>query len=220
MLLHCVSMALVHEGEACPSSLVCWCCQLVHVALSLSECVCGLASPAVVECHSPETTAATVLTDALMLSNHCCYCRTFKRKAARAVREIKKFASNKMHTTDVRIDANLNKFIWSKGVRNVPYRVRVRLSRKRTDDDEADEKVSPSPSQPIPVCLCCCASVLFHSGEVHALSLSRSCSCSPSLAQWLHAVFDPLCLLLCCPALPFAPLPAVHFGIARACQVL
>eukprot|EP00441_Pelagodinium_beii_P045787 CAMPEP_0197623256 /NCGR_PEP_ID=MMETSP1338-20131121/3305_1 /TAXON_ID=43686 ORGANISM="Pelagodinium beii, Strain RCC1491" /NCGR_SAMPLE_ID=MMETSP1338 /ASSEMBLY_ACC=CAM_ASM_000754 /LENGTH=114 /DNA_ID=CAMNT_0043193167 /DNA_START=51 /DNA_END=395 /DNA_ORIENTATION=+ len=66
---------------------------------------------------------------------------TFKRKAARAVREIKKFASNKMHTTDVRIDANLNKFIWSKGVRNVPYRVRVRLSRKRTDDDEADEKL-------------------------------------------------------------------------------
>merc|ERR1719446_1015369 len=46
-----------------------------------------------------------------------------------------------MGTSDVRIDAKLNKFIWSKGVRNVPYRVRVRLSRKRNEDEEAKEKL-------------------------------------------------------------------------------
>ena len=43
--------------------------------------------------------------------------------------------------SDVRIDAKLNKHVWSKGVRNVPYRVRVRLSRKRNEDEEASEKL-------------------------------------------------------------------------------
>lgn len=44
-------------------------------------------------------------------------------------------------TSDVRIDSKLNKFLFSKGVRNVPTRVRVRLSRKRNEDEEATEKV-------------------------------------------------------------------------------
>ena len=66
---------------------------------------------------------------------------TFKRKAPRAIREIKKFAEAHMKTSDVRIDAKLNKYVWSKGVRNVPYRVRVRLSRKRNEDEEASEKL-------------------------------------------------------------------------------
>lgn len=43
--------------------------------------------------------------------------------------------------SDVRVDAKLNKFLFSKGVRNVPTRVRVRLSRKRNEDEEATEKV-------------------------------------------------------------------------------
>ena len=36
-----------------------------------------------------------------------------------------------MKTKDVRLDTNtkLNKFLWSKGVRNVPFRMRVRLAR-------------------------------------------------------------------------------------------
>ena len=42
---------------------------------------------------------------------------------------------------DVRIDTKLNKFLWSKGVRNIPYRVRVRLARKRNEDEEAKEKL-------------------------------------------------------------------------------
>merc|ERR1712113_622827 len=64
---------------------------------------------------------------------------TFKTKAPRAIREVKKFAEQQMKTKDVRIDAALNQFLWSKGVRNVPYRVRVQLSRKRNDDDESGE---------------------------------------------------------------------------------
>jgi large subunit ribosomal protein L31e len=63
-----------------------------------------------------------------------------KKRAPRAVSEIKKYAMKAMATKDIRIDTKLNKFIFSKGVRNVPYRVRVRLARKRNDDEDADEK--------------------------------------------------------------------------------
>ena len=41
----------------------------------------------------------------------------FKRRAPRAIREIKKFAEKQMGTADVRVDTRLNKQIWSKGVK-------------------------------------------------------------------------------------------------------
>lgn len=66
---------------------------------------------------------------------------TFKRKAARAVKAIKTFASKTMGTNDVRVDSDLNKYVWSKGIRNVPYRVRVRLTRKRNPDEDAEQKM-------------------------------------------------------------------------------
>lgn len=46
-----------------------------------------------------------------------------------------------MKTKDVRIDVEVNKFVWSQGVRNPPKRIRVRLSRKRNEDEDADEKL-------------------------------------------------------------------------------
>merc|ERR1712007_76118 len=49
---------------------------------------------------------------------------TFKKMAPKAVKEIKKFAQKTMGTSDVRVDVKLNKHIWSRGVRNVPTRVR------------------------------------------------------------------------------------------------
>merc|ERR1712176_1166533 len=64
----------------------------------------------------------------------------FKRRAPRAVTEIKKFAQLMMRTPDVRIDQGLNKFMWSKGIRNVPYRVRVKIQQKRQEDEEATDK--------------------------------------------------------------------------------
>lgn len=63
----------------------------------------------------------------------------YKRKAPRAVKVIRAFAKKTMGTSDVRVDAKLNKEIWRKGVRNIPYRIRVRLSRKRNDDEDAKE---------------------------------------------------------------------------------
>merc|ERR1711918_264015 len=65
---------------------------------------------------------------------------TFKNRAPRAVREIKKFAQSVMKTKDVRVDTSLNKHVWSQGVRSVAKRIRVRLSRKRNEDEDASEK--------------------------------------------------------------------------------
>lgn len=66
---------------------------------------------------------------------------TFKKKAPRAIREIKKFAQEAMGTKDVRVDPRLNQHVWSTGVRKIPGKIRVRLSRKTNEDEDADEKL-------------------------------------------------------------------------------
>ena len=65
----------------------------------------------------------------------------FKRRAPRAIREIRKFAAKAMLTKDIRIDTTLNRYIWSNGIRNLPRRIRVRMSRKRNEDEDAKEKM-------------------------------------------------------------------------------
>ncbi|KAF7836016.1 60S ribosomal protein L31 [Senna tora] len=65
---------------------------------------------------------------------------TFKKKAPKAIKEIRKFAQKAMGTTDVRVDVKLNKHIWSGGIRSVPRRVRVRVARKRNDEEDAKEE--------------------------------------------------------------------------------
>ena len=40
----------------------------------------------------------------------------------------------------MRIETNLNRYIWAQGVRNIPRKVRVRVSRKRNEDEDAKEK--------------------------------------------------------------------------------
>jgi large subunit ribosomal protein L31e len=42
---------------------------------------------------------------------------SFKKRAPRAIKEIRKFAEQQMGTPDVRIDTRLNKQLWSKGIR-------------------------------------------------------------------------------------------------------
>merc|ERR1712183_1173948 len=65
----------------------------------------------------------------------------YKKRAPRAVKEVKAFAKKMMGTDDVRVDTKLNKFLWSQGIKGVPGRVRVRFARKRNDDEEAAEKL-------------------------------------------------------------------------------
>ena len=40
----------------------------------------------------------------------------FKKRAPRALKEIRKFAMKEMGTPDVRIDTRLNKAVWAKGI--------------------------------------------------------------------------------------------------------
>jgi len=63
---------------------------------------------------------------------------SFKKRAPRAVKEIKEFAFKAMGTRDVRLDPMLNKEVWSRGIKGVPYRLRIRISRKRNDEEGAD----------------------------------------------------------------------------------
>merc|ERR1712216_415333 len=65
----------------------------------------------------------------------------FKKRAPRAIREIRKFTAKVMSTKYVLVDTKLNKFVWNSGVRNVPRRVRVRMSRKRNEDEDAKHKM-------------------------------------------------------------------------------
>ncbi|CAK7334772.1 unnamed protein product [Dovyalis caffra] len=64
---------------------------------------------------------------------------TFKKKAPKAIKEIRKFTQKAMGTKDVRVDVKLNKHIWSRGIRSVPRRIRVRIARRRNDDEDAKE---------------------------------------------------------------------------------
>ncbi|PNW74640.1 hypothetical protein CHLRE_12g489153v5 [Chlamydomonas reinhardtii] len=66
---------------------------------------------------------------------------SFKKCAPKAVKEIRKFASKVMGTSDVRLDVKLNKAVWSKGIKNVPTRLRIVISRRRNDDEDAKEEM-------------------------------------------------------------------------------
>ncbi|THV72804.1 hypothetical protein D6C84_04949 [Aureobasidium pullulans] len=66
---------------------------------------------------------------------------SFKKRAPRAIKEIKAFAENAMGTRDVRLDPQLNKKVWECGIKGVPFRLRVRISRKRNDEEGAKEKL-------------------------------------------------------------------------------
>ena len=52
----------------------------------------------------------------------------FKRRAPRAIKEIKKFAEKMMGTPDVRVDTNLNKHVWSKGIRCVFFTATTKIT--------------------------------------------------------------------------------------------
>ncbi|CAD2216701.1 large subunit ribosomal protein L31e [Angomonas deanei] len=55
--------------------------------------------------------------------------KTFHKRAPLAIKRIKSFVAKLMKTKDNRIDASLNTYIWHKGVKGVPGRVRVRIDR-------------------------------------------------------------------------------------------
>ncbi|KAJ9532282.1 hypothetical protein QJQ45_010416 [Haematococcus lacustris] len=72
---------------------------------------------------------------------------SFKKRAPKAMKEIRKFVTKAMGTKDVRIDVKLNKAVWMQGIRNVPCRVRVAISRRRNDDEDATVGLCCQPSK-------------------------------------------------------------------------
>ncbi|XP_039110946.1 60S ribosomal protein L31-like [Hyaena hyaena] len=65
----------------------------------------------------------------------------FKKRAPRALKETRKFAMKAIGTSDVRTNTRLNKAVWAKGIRNVPYHIHVWLSRKRNEDEDSQNKL-------------------------------------------------------------------------------
>ncbi|XP_044777611.1 60S ribosomal protein L31-like [Neomonachus schauinslandi] len=65
---------------------------------------------------------------------------SFKKRALGTLKEIQKFAMKEMGTPDVCVDTRLNKAVWDRGIKNVPYRIRVWLSRKHNEDEESPNK--------------------------------------------------------------------------------
>ena len=61
------------------------------------------------------------------------------KRAPRSIKVIRELSRRLMGTSDVRIDTNLNKEVWSKGVNHVPFKVRVKMSRKVNEDEDAKE---------------------------------------------------------------------------------
>lgn len=65
----------------------------------------------------------------------------FKRRAPRAIKEIKKFAEKMMGTPDVRVDTNLNKHVWSKGIRCVFFTATTKITQLLDPPKEEYESV-------------------------------------------------------------------------------
>lgn len=65
----------------------------------------------------------------------------FKKRAPRAINEIRKFATLHMGTKDVRVDPKLNVHLWSRGIQGVERRMRLRISRRRNDEENAKERL-------------------------------------------------------------------------------
>merc|ERR1711967_14627 len=66
---------------------------------------------------------------------------TFKKRARRAIKEIRTFAQKEMKTSDVRLDVKLNRAVWANGVKNVPGRLRIQIQRRKNDDEDASEEM-------------------------------------------------------------------------------
>ncbi|XP_044244700.1 60S ribosomal protein L31-like [Ursus arctos] len=64
-----------------------------------------------------------------------------RKRAPQALKEIRKFAIKEIGTADVHIDTRLNKAVWAKGIRIVPYHIHVPLSRKCNEDEVSPNKL-------------------------------------------------------------------------------
>lgn len=63
-------------------------------------------------------------------------CSSRKEKAPRAIRDIKRYVRAFLGTSQVRVDSELNKYLWFNGISNPPRQVRLALERKPLETSE------------------------------------------------------------------------------------
>eukprot|EP00178_Gracilaria_changii_P017681 TRINITY_DN50418_c0_g1_i1.p2 TRINITY_DN50418_c0_g1~~TRINITY_DN50418_c0_g1_i1.p2 ORF type:complete len:139 (-),score=29.33 TRINITY_DN50418_c0_g1_i1:16-432(-) len=66
--------------------------------------------------------------------------RRWKQRAPLSIMIVKTHAKKIMHTEDVRIDSKLNQYLWSRGIKGVPRRVRIMLKRQKSVSDKDKHK--------------------------------------------------------------------------------
>ena len=67
------------------------------------------------------------------LHKHLLGC-TFKKRAPKSIKVIKKLAAQLCQTETVKIEPMLNKALWSNGIKQLPHRIRVRVQKKMEED--------------------------------------------------------------------------------------
>ena len=65
---------------------------------------------------------------------------TFAKRAPKAIKRIRQIAGKMMKTKDNRVDATLNNYVWSRGVKGCPGRIRVLVQRKVAENPEGRSK--------------------------------------------------------------------------------
>eukprot|EP00300_Choanocystis_sp_HF-7_P024152 c25558_g1_i1.p1 GENE.c25558_g1_i1~~c25558_g1_i1.p1 ORF type:complete len:129 (-),score=26.78 c25558_g1_i1:29-415(-) len=68
-----------------------------------------------------------------------CHKATYKDKAPRAIKMIRKHVTKMLGTEDVRVDVALNRFLWKAGIHSLPTRVRVNIKRQRNAEEDAKD---------------------------------------------------------------------------------
>ncbi|EFC37820.1 predicted protein [Naegleria gruberi] len=68
--------------------------------------------------------------------------KPIQRRAARAVRAIKSHARKVMNCSRVKLDPELNKYVWNQGIHNPPKKVRLILRRMANPNHEDWDKVN------------------------------------------------------------------------------
>lgn len=106
------------------SALCVWRQLCIHIENIECVCICTSSCEKVCMKHSFECAYFFILSWCLnikaethLIAQYFCTLRGFKKRAPRALKEIRKFAMKEMGTPDVRIDTRLNKAVWTKGIR-------------------------------------------------------------------------------------------------------
>ena len=57
-------------------------------------------------------------------------------RAPRAIREVKYFLQKHMKADEVKIDASINEYIWERGLKKIPSKIKVKAVVVEDEDDE------------------------------------------------------------------------------------